>query len=185
MKNYNLYLYFSLLSLQLVSPTPPRINLCCRENHAYKLNTKLPTRKKARCDFTPTVRLDLVTSWPRDSEVVFLVSEILKSSVVDWREGSTELVLYVENVQLALIYCWFGPHRVEQRDDSPAHSEQGNFVYFNGSQAKIKFFLKNDSCNCKKLNVIAYCIIGRFTDGAQFTVKTNRGNYIAKWKNLL
>lgn len=54
MKNYNLYLYFSLLSLQLVSPTPPQINLCCRENHAYKLNTKLPTRKKARCDFTPT-----------------------------------------------------------------------------------------------------------------------------------
>ena len=46
---------------------------------------------------------------------VFLVSEILKSSVVDWREASTELVLYVENVQLALIYCWFGPHRVETK----------------------------------------------------------------------
>ena len=109
MKNYNLYLYFSLLSLQLVSPTPPRINLCCRENHAYKLNTKLPTRKKARCDFTPTVRLDLVTSWPRDSEVVFLVSEILKSSVVDWLLGRfhwASLVCWECAISFDLLLVW-------------------------------------------------------------------------------
>ena len=158
MKNYNLYLYFSLLSLQLVSPTPPQINLCCRENHAYKLNTKLPTRKKARCDFTPTVRLDLVTSWPRDSEFVFLVSEILKSSVVDCREGSTELVLYVENVQLALIYCWFGRHRVETKGWFSCSQWTGKLCIFwwvgEGGRflkPKLSFSLKMTSATVRSL----------------------------------
>ena len=33
----------------------PKVNLCCRQNHAYKLHDEITTTKEHRCDPPPKV----------------------------------------------------------------------------------------------------------------------------------
>ena len=33
----------------------PKVNLCCRQNHAYKLHDEITTTKEHRCDPAPQV----------------------------------------------------------------------------------------------------------------------------------
>ena len=54
MKISSLVWFLSLCSIQLVSPRTPKINLCCRKDHAYKVKDKM--REKPRCDLSFTVR---------------------------------------------------------------------------------------------------------------------------------
>jgi len=52
MKTYNLFWCLSFFPIQLLSLNTPKINLCCRRDHAYKVKDKM--REKARCDLTFT-----------------------------------------------------------------------------------------------------------------------------------
>ena len=42
-------LFFPLANLN------PKVNLCCRQNHAYKLHDEITTTKEHRCDEEPQV----------------------------------------------------------------------------------------------------------------------------------
>ena len=43
-----------LLFAPLANPNP-KVNLCCRQNHAYKLHDEITTTKEHRCDDEPQV----------------------------------------------------------------------------------------------------------------------------------
>ena len=80
MKMFSLVWFLSLCSIQLVSPKTPKINLCCRKDHAYKVKDKM--REKPRCDLSFTVR--------------FLTREVSRESTNDYISVSSGPMLTFE-----------------------------------------------------------------------------------------